>query len=126
MKHEQTSVLIFGYDKGLQETRQWVLQTRGYHVTIALDRDALADLPGTRGVDLLLVCHSVPRAERESAIAFARSRWPGCRHLTLTPDQGRIPTGLLGQLLHTMDGPARLIALVGSALREPEAHARAS
>ena len=120
MKNEHVAVLIFGYDKCLLETRQWVLQTRGYRASIALGLAEIEAIPNTRRVDLLIVCNSVPDSERDAAVAIAESRWPGCRHLVLAADHGRMPTGILGQLLHTMDGPARLIALVGSALGEPE------
>lgn len=126
MKHEPVTVVIFGCDKSLQETRQWVLQTRGYRALIALDVDTIQALPRARRIDLLLICHSVPQAERDAALAIAESRWPGCRNLVLTPDQSRIPTGILGQLFHTMDGPAKLISLVSSALQEPIPQARAS
>ena len=127
MKHEHVAILIFGYDKCLLETRQWVLQTRGYRVVIALDLADINALPTSRPINLLVVCHSVPMADRDAAIALAETRWPGCRHLSLAADHGRMPTGILGQLLHTMDGPAHLIALVGSALEEPAPpHAQAS
>jgi hypothetical protein len=119
MKNEHVAVLIFGYDKCLLETRQWVLQTRGYRAMIALELSQIEALPSTRRVDLLLICHSVSDSERDAAIAIAETRWPGCRHLALAADHGRMPTGILGQLLHTMDGPARLISLVGSALEDP-------
>jgi hypothetical protein len=126
MKHEPTAVVIFGHEKSLLETRQWVLQTRGYKVIGVQDLHSLQALPLTRRIDLLLVCHSVPKVEREAAIHCARVRWPEVRHRLLTDEHGRMPTGILGQLLHTMDGPAKLISLVGEAMQDSGPHARAS
>lgn len=126
MRHEPTAVLIFGHDKSLLETRQWVLQTRGYKVIVVQDLNGIELLPSTRRVDLLLLCHSVPAPEREAAIAKVSRRWPGVRHLALTASQGRLPNGILGQLLHTMDGPDKLVSLVGAAMRDPEPQAQAS
>src|SRR5438270_6770615 len=96
MRHEPTTVLIFGHDKSLLETRQWVLQTRGYKVIVVQDLGAIESLPSTRRVDLLLICHSVAAAEREVAIAKVGRRWPGVRHLALRASEGRMPNGILG------------------------------
>ena len=39
-------------------------------------------------------------------------RWPDVKSLTLEAETGRAPTGILGQLLHTMDGPGKLLSMV--------------
>ncbi|GAC1416302.1 MAG: hypothetical protein NVSMB62_05770 [Acidobacteriaceae bacterium] len=120
-------ILMFGHNPNLLETRQWVLQSRGYRVVTAEALSAFESIPRSRTVSLVLLCHSLSPEERDGAIAISRSRWPGCLHLALEADHGRAPTGILGQLLHTQDGPGQLITKVGDLLETtPEQQARAS
>ena len=113
MKSKQIYLLMYGHDEHLTATRKWVLQSRGYRV-LAVDRlSGIASIPETPPVRLLLLCHSLSAGESASAIALATSRWPDIQHLGLVADDSRAPSGLLGQLLHTMDGPAKLISMVG-------------
>jgi hypothetical protein len=61
---------------------------------------------------LLILCHSLSTDECNVAVALATARWPEIQSLVLDFDGSRMPDGLLGQLLHTMDGPAKLISIV--------------
>jgi hypothetical protein len=126
MKAGHSSILIFGHDEHLLMTRQWVLQSRGYRVLTAStlnELDSIAQLPP---IKLILLCHSLRPAEIETATARASARWPGILNLELVADGGRAPNGILGQLLHTMDGPAKLVSmvddLVGGSLPSNPAH----
>jgi hypothetical protein len=65
---------------------------------------------------LLILCHSLSPEECERAAALAIARWPDIQCLTLDFDGSRMPDGLLGQLLHTMDGPAKLISVVNQVI----------
>jgi hypothetical protein len=112
MKKNQSPIVLLGHDEHLLATRQWVLQTRGYRVITANHASALQTLPLSPSVQLLVLCHTLSLEEREDAAAAARIRWPGVKCLTLTADPGRAPSGILGQLLHTMDGPGRLLSMV--------------
>jgi hypothetical protein len=112
MKAKQTTILMYGHDEHLLETRQWVLQSRGYRVLTMLDPSAFASIPLVPSIPLLLLCHSLSPQECNVATALASTRWPEIQSLVLDADGGRAPSGLLGQLLHTMDGPAKLISLV--------------
>jgi hypothetical protein len=112
MRKNQSSIVILGHDERLLATRQWVLQTRGYRVVTVQDASAVFKLPLTPPVSLLVLCHTLSKREREDAAAAASIRWPGVKCLTLAADPGRAPSGILGQLLHTMDGPAKLLSMV--------------
>ena len=116
MKLNQTSILMYGHDQHLLATRQWVLQSRGYRVLTVEHLSAIGSIPQTPPVKLLLLCHSVTQREGDAAIALATARWPEIQRLALVADSGRAPAGILGQLLHTMDGPAKLISMVGELL----------
>jgi hypothetical protein len=113
MKESQASILMYGHDAYLLATRQWVLESRGYRVLALADLDGFAAIPQTPAIRLVLLCHSLSAEECEAAMSLARARWPEIQSLVLDVDGSRAPAGLLGQLLHTMDGPAKLIAMVG-------------
>ena len=103
---------MLGHDEHLIATRQWVLQSRGYRVVTASDTTVLTTLPLMPPVRLLVLCHTLSPEERDQAEALASTRWPDVKCLTLTAEPGRAPTGILGQLLHTMDGPGKLLSIV--------------
>jgi hypothetical protein len=113
MKVNPNSILLYGRDEHLLATRQWVLQSRGYRVLTLVDLSAFAAIPQDPPIRLVLLCHSLSEDECEAAMLLAEARWPGIQSLTLGAEAGRAPSGLLGQLLHTMDGPAKLVAMVG-------------
>jgi len=112
MKRIQGCIVLIGHDESLLERRQWVLQTRGYPVVSVPKVSAIRTIPPSAPVRLVVLCHTLTERECEIALMAANSRWPGVKHLTLKADPGRTPTGILGHLLHTMDGPAKLLSLV--------------
>jgi hypothetical protein len=124
MKGPQISILLYGQDAHLLETRKWVLQSRGYRVLTVLQLSEIELLPLTPAFALLIRCHSLSDAEGEAATALASARWPAIKSLILTADKSRSPTGLLGQLLHTMGGPANLLAQVAELVGRGSAPAK--
>jgi hypothetical protein len=112
MKAEHSSILIFGHDEHLLLTRQWVLQSRGYRVLTASTLSNIDSIPKSPPIKLLLLCHSLDPVEVATARNHAQLRWPNLKCLELVADDSRAPSGILGQLLHTMDGPAKLVTLV--------------
>jgi len=113
MNSNPTSILIYGRDPSLLETRQWVLQSRGYRVLAITNLSALRSVPPPSPA-LLILCHSLSSRECEAATALATFRWPAIKHLVLAADNSRNPSGILGQLLHTMGGPTNLLSMVGA------------
>jgi hypothetical protein len=117
MKHEPILILMFGHDQNLLETKQWVLQSRGYRVFLASSLSGITDVPRAKPISLLLLCNPLRPGEREAVIALATSRWPELQHLSLPAESRRAPNGILGQLLHTMDGSTALLARVNEIVR---------
>jgi hypothetical protein len=113
MKGKQNSILMYGHKEHLLATRQWLLESRGYRVLTLTDLAGLAAIPQAPPIRLVLLCHSLSAEECAAATALAEARWPEIQSLVLDDDGTRVPSGLLGQLLHTLDGPAKLIAMVG-------------
>jgi hypothetical protein len=116
MKKNQSSILIVGHDEHLLATRQWVLQTRGYQVLTMHEPASIQKVPLSAPVQLVVLCHTLSDTERELASQTANARWPGVKCLTLVAEPGRMPSGILGQLLHTMEGPAKLLSMVTEAV----------
>jgi hypothetical protein len=114
MKTSQISILLYGQDSRLLETRKWVLQSRGYRVVSIAQPSDIALLPLAPAFALLVLCHTLSPQEGEKAARLASARWPAIKDLALAADKTRSPTGLLGQLLHTMGGPANLLAQVSN------------
>jgi hypothetical protein len=112
MKANKVSIVLYGHDERLLATRQWVLQSRGYRVLTVAHPAKIASIAQDLPVKLLILCHSLTPAECDYAVALATARWPEIQSLVLDFDGSRMPAGLLGQLLHTMDGPAKLIFAV--------------
>lgn len=116
MKKNQSSILIVGHDDHLLATRQWVLQSRGYKVFTMEDAGLIEKVPASAPVRLVVLCHTLSEAERAAAARISTERWPGVKILTLVAESGRTPSGILGQLLHTMDGPDKLLSMVNEAV----------
>jgi hypothetical protein len=112
MKASPLSILLCGQDAHLLETRKWVLQSRGYTVATVSHTADINLFPSAPSFALLILCHSLSDEEAESATALASIRWPAIRSLVLIADRSRSPSGLLGQLLHTMGGPQNLLSQV--------------
>ncbi len=117
MKATSPPILLFGPLDELLVTRKWVLESRGYRVIAVTRLSELPPVPKTPPARLLLFCGEVSARVREAAIAFALSRWPGIKCHVLAMD-GCVPTGILGRLMHTTDGPDRLVSLVSRLLND--------
>ena len=128
MKHQPLTLLMFGHDEALMETRKWVLQSRGYRVVTVENLAGISAMSATTPVALILLCHTLSAAESETAVLLAHSRWPDAPHLALTEMSARAHGGILGQLLHSEDGPAKLISQVEDLVRPKivDNHAEAS
>jgi hypothetical protein len=56
MKPTQISIVLFGRDAHLLETRKWVLQSLGYRVLTVGRVSELRNIPSTPPVALLVLC----------------------------------------------------------------------
>jgi DNA-binding response OmpR family regulator len=70
------SILIYGRDAHLLETRKWVLQSRGYRVTTIPSLADIDLLPLAPAFELIILCHTLPEKEAEVATALASSDGP--------------------------------------------------
>jgi DNA-binding response OmpR family regulator len=124
MKAKRATILLYGCDEALLARRRWVLESRGYRILTLTDLREMRAVASAVPPSLLLLCHSLTPKERASATAAAIERWPEIRMLTLDAESSQVHSGLLGQLLHTQQGPDKLIAEVERLIGAPHAAAR--
>jgi len=114
MKSNQISVLIYGHDARLLESRKWVLQGCGYRALSVRNVSALNQVPLTPPIDLLVLCHGVSPEECESAIANAKLRWPNVKELALVRHNGaRDLASVLGDVHKALDARDPMLSMVG-------------
>jgi len=104
------TVLVYGRDPRLLETRQWLLEAEGYHV---LPISGIAQIKSIAPpVDLLVVCHTVPSDECDLVLELASARWPGAHKLILVARTETPSCAAKAESFHTIEGPAKLVSLV--------------
>lgn len=120
MTPNQISVLIFGHDARLLDSRKWVLQGCGYRALSARFLSAIDRVPLEPPVDLLVLCYTLSSRECESAIVKARIRWPEVKTLVLERQAAPRPVAaslgtppVLSQVARALDAPDPLLSTVG-------------
>ena len=118
-----TSILMYGRDAHLLETRAWVLEQAGHRVRTALNLDTLKRMLSAEHTDLLVLCHSLSMEECGRSIAFTVP-WPRTKSLILTAGPKGCHDQIMGAVIDTMDGPAKLVSVVRE-LVHPESQTHA-
>lgn len=112
MENTQVSIVMYGRNAHLLETRKWILKSLGYRVVAILHLAELDRIPLTPAVALLVLCHPLSSKECADAVAHASSRWSGIQKLDLMHDGSRSRTGIHSQVRQTLDVPAGLLTRV--------------
>ena len=107
------SILMYGRDAQLLETRRMVLETSGHKVRTTMDLSEIDRIAAFQNFDLLILCHSLSMEQCGRALALAHSRWPSVESLILTAGAAGCTTPLTERVLDAMQGPAKLISTVG-------------
>jgi DNA-binding response OmpR family regulator len=81
-----SSILIFGYDDHLLNSRRWVLEGQGYVVKTTFDLKEAGQILSTGQIDLLILCQTLSAEDYASALALARSKQPAIGILVMDPD----------------------------------------
>ncbi len=106
------TILIYGRDYDLLETRRLVLQKAGFQAWTVTNLTDAEKITVTQPSGLLILCYSLSMEECEKALAMAHSRQPAMKSLVM---MGNMPVCRLGQndeLMSSFDGPKALIATV--------------
>ena len=105
------TLLIFGLDPHLLQTRRILLQSAGFEVIAVGKLEQLQTLDAP--IQLLVLCHTLSTNDCEQALSIAATRWPNAKELVLTP-LGGISRCATQHEDHfsVSQGPASLIARI--------------
>ena len=106
------SILIYGRDPSLLDTRRWVLEKAGYRVFSAQTLAEAERLAATEPISLFVLCHSLTPQDCQDALAAAGKIQPKMRRLLITANTPVCNQGHEDRLLSAFDGPQALIAAV--------------
>ena len=85
------SILIYGRDGTLVETRRRVLASNGISSGTATDRSRVEQFLAATPTELLVVCSSLDADEQESVTQFAHREASGAKCLVVIKSAGRMP-----------------------------------
>ena len=108
----QPSILIYGRDPNLLETRRWVLENAGYRVFIAHSLMEAEHISTTESINLLVLCHSLTVVDCQDALAAVDKIEPDMRRLLITANTPLCPHGHQDRVLSAFDGSRGLLAAV--------------
>jgi DNA-binding NtrC family response regulator len=111
-----SSILLYGQDQHLLETRSHILEKSGYQVWMASTLRDLEQLSKTQDLDLVILCHSVPLEDSGRALAFCQSHWPFMKRLILSGPNSWCTQGLSDPVFEIAQGPAKLLSTLVSLL----------
>jgi hypothetical protein len=113
------TVLLYGRDRSLLNTRELILQKAGYRVWTAADLSEIDRAVQGERVDLLILCHSLTLEQCGRALAFCHSRWPFTKSLLLAVAGSWCAAGKPELVFEAAAGPAELLATVGRLFAHP-------
>jgi hypothetical protein len=108
-----SSILLFGRDHRLVETRQWVLEREGFRVHTALGLTELRTIAAKHEIVLFLLCDSLRSGERTEALALIQASWQEAKRLVLAPAwELTDETPPAEEMFPAREGPRGLVAMV--------------
>lgn len=113
-----SSILVYGRDQRLLETRSWVLERAGYRVVLATDLAEAERLAKAEALEVAVLCHSLTAEESRAALTAFRRLRPEMRRLVMTVGVTAVADGQQEAVLSAYDGPRRLLEAVERLTRE--------
>lgn len=107
-----SSVLIFGRDTSLLDTRALILARAGYLVLTATDALEANRILASQPIHLLILCHTLADEERRNVLSVAHASQPALRTLALVANAAHYAADSPEAILSTLDGPRTLLAAV--------------
>jgi CheY-like chemotaxis protein len=112
-----TIVLSVGFDLTLLRARGLVLESAGYLVESASTLKGAADRFQSGDFDLVLLCHSVPRKDRDRLTSLIRSSGPRTPIVSIAGNLGECDAFATATL---EDGPNNFLASIRGVLAKAE------
>jgi DNA-binding response OmpR family regulator len=106
------SILTISRDKALQNTRAFILEQTGYHVSAArTDDEAVRFIEASNAYSLVLLCHSVPEKSRLFLVDTLKELRPSLPILMLYNSYDPTEAKVDG-ILHSLDSPTALLNMI--------------
>lgn len=107
-------ILTISRDRPLQRTRTLILEEAGYTVfEVSTHSGALSLISAIEGIDLVVICHSVPEGARESLAEAIKKEYPAVPILMLCRDWDAKPP-LVDAFINVCEAtPASWLSMVG-------------
>jgi len=106
------SILIYGNDSTLLETRRLVLEKDRHDIYVSTELSEVERLAATTNVSLLILCHTLTRQESIVALIATHLLLPELKRLLLTDDDYAYPSEGHLEILSAFTGPRELISAV--------------
>jgi DNA-binding NtrC family response regulator len=110
----QASILIYGRDPQLLETRRWVLERSGHRVRTATELSDIAELAPQEQIGLFVLCHTLSMEECGRALALVHTRWDEVKTLVLIAGQCGCWLESSSEVVDTTEGPTKLLHAVAN------------
>lgn len=106
------SILVYGRDPRLLDTRRWVLEKAGYRVLTVQTLSEAERMAAVEPISLFLLCHTLPIEDCQKALAAANTIRPEMKLLLMTANTPLCSQGPDERVLSAFDGPKALIGAV--------------
>jgi hypothetical protein len=106
------TILVYGSDEALLETRTMVLENAGLRVLTTLKRADTEAIIESGEILLVVLCHSLASDDCEAILTFANGRTPPLRTLVLTAGESKCSEHSPTESISAFDGPRKLIETV--------------
>lgn len=113
--NDQSTILVYGNDVALLESRAKVLERTGMIVLRLSQKTALEGALLSEPMALLVLCHTLAADEHERALQLATSIRPAMKRLLMTTPKTDKPRQQ-ADLISSSAGPQALVELVNSLL----------
>lgn len=112
-----SSILVYGHDQRLLETRSWVLELAGYRVVQAKNLAEAEARARAEPLDAAVICHTLNAEECREALELLRRLRPETQRLVMTTNSTSVSDGQQEAVVSGYDGPVRLLQEVARLVR---------
>ncbi|MGF7179035.1 DNA-binding NtrC family response regulator [Tunturiibacter psychrotolerans] len=110
------SVLVFGRDARLLETRRWLLEAAGYRVRTTAEYPEAIRILDAANIRLLILCHTLSTEECGRVLTSVH-RSQALKTLALTAGMCGCHDRMGTEVLDAMEGPAKFVSTVDKLVR---------
>ncbi len=115
--NKPVSILFYGRNERLLETRSWMLGNAGYRVSTAMELVEFERILQSGPISLSIVCHTLSAEQQRAALTIAKVLRPTVKTLLLITPHLPMPEEDADELLSISEGPGALVASVNRILK---------